>query len=27
LLYEVLEEGDADQRMVARDILTQLDAP
>jgi len=26
LLYELLEEGDADQRMVARNILTQLDA-
>jgi sec-independent protein translocase protein TatC len=26
LLYELLEEGDADQRMVARDILAQLDA-
>jgi sec-independent protein translocase protein TatC len=26
LLYEVLEQGDADQRMVARNILTQLDA-
>ena len=26
LLYEVLEEGDADQRMVARNILQQLDA-
>ncbi|MEJ2460668.1 MAG: twin-arginine translocase subunit TatC [Candidatus Thiodiazotropha sp.] len=25
LLYEVLEEGDADQRMVARNILAQLD--
>ena len=25
LLYEVLEEGDADQRMVARNILNQLD--
>jgi sec-independent protein translocase protein TatC len=25
LLYELLEEGDADQRMVARNILTQLD--
>ncbi len=25
LLYEVLEEGDADQRMVARNILSQLD--
>jgi sec-independent protein translocase protein TatC len=27
LLYEVLEEGDADQRMVARNILAQLDTP
>lgn len=27
LLYEVLEQGDADQRMVARNILAQLDAP
>lgn len=26
LLYEVLEEGDADQRMVARNVLAQLDA-
>ena len=26
LLYEVLEQGDEDQRMVARNILTQLDA-
>jgi sec-independent protein translocase protein TatC len=25
LLYEVLQEGDADQRMVARNILQQLD--
>ena len=27
LLYEVLEEGDADQRRVARNILAQLDGP
>jgi sec-independent protein translocase protein TatC len=27
LLYEVLAEGDADQRAVARNILAQLDAP
>lgn len=27
LLYQVLEEGDADQRRVARDILDQLDQP
>lgn len=27
LLYEVLEEGDDEQRRVARNILTQLDAP
>ena len=27
LLYEVLEEGDADQRNVARNILAQLDTP
>ncbi|MEN8168209.1 MAG: FimV/HubP family polar landmark protein, partial [Pseudomonadota bacterium] len=25
LLYEILEEGDADQRRVARNILAQLD--
>ena len=27
LLYEILEEGDADQRRVARNILAQLDRP
>jgi sec-independent protein translocase protein TatC len=27
LLYQVLEEGDADQRRVARNILQQLDMP
>lgn len=27
LLYQVLEEGDADQRRVARNILAQLDTP
>jgi sec-independent protein translocase protein TatC len=27
LLYEILEEGDADQRRVARNILAQLDQP
>lgn len=27
LLYEVLEEGDDDQRRVARNILEQLDTP
>jgi sec-independent protein translocase protein TatC len=27
LLYEVLEEGDADQRRVARNILAQIDSP
>ncbi len=27
LLYQVLEEGDADQRQVARNILNQLDTP
>ncbi|KRT54671.1 twin-arginine translocase subunit TatC [endosymbiont of Ridgeia piscesae] len=27
LLYEILEEGDADQRRVARNILAQLDTP
>jgi sec-independent protein translocase protein TatC len=27
VLYEVLEEGDADQRRVARNILSQLDEP
>jgi sec-independent protein translocase protein TatC len=27
LLYEILEEGDPDQRMVARNILSQLDTP
>jgi sec-independent protein translocase protein TatC len=27
LLYEVLEEGDEEQRAVARNILTELDRP
>jgi sec-independent protein translocase protein TatC len=27
LLYEILEEGDPDQRMVAKNILTELDSP